>query len=412
MDLPDSSVGFVMHEARREWVGGPDSWLILDADGALLESTADSGDTRRVLAAWAQAPRGTTRLDLPGDGRDLRVVRRTIAASRGLPSHTILAVGSTEAIKRDTELLGIALAVATPLIALASLAAGYVLARWALRPADVLGRAIDALGPASPGARLPVSDPADEIGLLAARFNALLDRLAESQAQNRDFVREAAHQIRTPLTLVRGEAEHALAATVPDVDGLKAALGRVERASRQMQHRVDELLLLAEAEAGAVLERRVPVELDGLALEGVDLFRARAAQLERPLAYGTLEPTVVLGDETLLREALLELLENACRHGPVGTPITVFVRRTLDGVDLVVESSRGPIETTLPEGPRDGSGIGQRIVQWIAQVHDGRFTVVHDASERYAAVLSLPVAPAVSTNVHGRTPLPLRRSLN
>lgn len=389
-EYPDSGLRAVVADVQHEWVVGPDSWIALDADGSVLASTADTAHTQRVLTLKPATAQLASPADLIQEDDDLRMVIRHEPAAGGLPAFTLVGLGSTEGIERDTELLLLALAIAMPLIAIVSLASGYLLSRWALRPADSLGRAIDALGPAAPTARLPIVEPADEIDELAWRFNALLDRLAESQQQNRSFVREAAHQIRTPLTLVRGEAEYALASPATDAVALRATLSRIERASSQMQRRVDELLLLAEAEAGARLEQRVPVELDAIVVDGVDLFRARAAQLDRGLAYGPLEPVTVLGDESLLREALLELLENACRHGRAGTPITVSVRRSADWVELMVESRRPPSDASVATAA--STGLGQRIVRWIAEVHDGRFSIRHELTGEYTAVLGLPAA--------------------
>lgn len=391
-EYPDSGLAAVVDDVQREWVVGPDSWIVLDSAGVPLSATTDTTDRRRVLSAWRSAAGDGSPLDIQRDGDDLRVRSMTVPPREALPKYTILAVASTEGIEADAELLTLALALAAPLIALASLLGGYLLSRWALRPTETLGRAIDALGPTAIGTRLPVSDPPDEIGRLAQRFNALLERLATSQAQNREFVREAAHQIRTPLTLVRGEAELALEASSPNMGMLRDALGRIERASRQMQRRVDELFLLAEAEAGTVLEQRAPVDLDGLVVDGVDLFRARAAQFGQPIAYGALAPATVMGDQTLLNEALLELLENACRHGRTDSAIAVSVRLRDSWADLVVESQRPP---DASRGAPASTGLGQRIVRWIAEVHDGHFAVEHDASGCYTAVLTLP---ATSTN--------------
>lgn len=390
-EYPDSGLAAVVDDVQREWVVGPDSWIVLDSTGMAVSATTDSTNRVRVLTAWRSADADARVLDVPRDGADLRVLSASIPPNRTLPQYTILTVASTEPLERDTELLTLAMAIATPLIVLFSLLGGYLLSRWALRPTETLGDAIDTLGPTAVGGRLPVSEPPDEIGQLAQRFNALLDRLATSQAQNREFVREAAHQIRTPLTLVRGEAELALSASSPQAGALREALGRIERASRQMQRRVDELLLLAEAEAGTRLEQRAPVELDSRVVDGVDLFRARAAQFGQPIAYGVLEPATVMGDQPLLDEALMELLENACRHGRTDTSIVVSVRVRDDVADLVVESHRTAVSSN---GLPASTGLGQRIVRWIAEVHDGRFSIEHDETGRYAAVLTLPVVPA------------------
>lgn len=389
-EYPDSSLAAIVDDVQREWVIGPDSWIVLDSSGMPVSATTDPTNRVRVLKAWRSSDDSARVLNLDDGGDDLRVISVSVPPTRDLPEYTILAVASTEPLERDTELLTLAMAIATPLIVLFSLLGGYLLSRWALRPTETLGDAIDRLGPTAVGGRLPVSKPPDEIGQLAQRFNALLDRLAISQAQNREFVREAAHQIRTPLTLVRGEAELALSTSSPQAGALREALARIERASRQMQRRVDELLLLAEAEAGTRLEQRAPVELDSRVVDGVDLFRARAAQFGQPIAYGVLEPATVMGDQPLLDEALMELLENACRHGRTDTSIVVSVRVRDDVADLVVESHRTAV---LPNGIPASKGLGQRIVRWIAEVHDGQFSVEHNETGRYAAVLTLPVVP-------------------
>lgn len=398
---PDWDLPAVVRDIKREWVVERGDWIVLDTTGALVAATMDAAVRARVLDSWSARSRTFEPLVVPHTGTEVRVIPVAIPASAALPPYTVLTVATTDGIARDTQLLATAFAVALPLIALMSLGGGYWLSRWAMQPARTLGLAIDALDPTSLAARLPVAEQADEISHLAMRFNALLDRVAALRAQNREFIREAAHQIRTPLTLVRGESELALAASAPPVATLQNALSRVERASRQMQRRVDELLLLAEAEAGTVLEELRPVELDALATDGVDLFRARATQRGRPLRYGTIESAQVLGDQALLGEALLELLENACRHGCDETPITVTVRRRDQWADLAVASHRpssfmADTEPSSSEPP--SSGLGQRIVRWIADVHSGHFAVAQDASGHYIATLTMPLAPKDETS--------------
>src|SRR6185312_16238789 len=144
----------------------------------------------------------------------------------------------------------------------------------------------------------------------------------QAQLRNRQFVQRAAHQLKTPLTVVLGEADLSLSGG--DGEGA-AGMRRVRTAARQMRRRVDELLLLAEAQTGEQVPLDDEVELDGLALECADLMRGRAAQLSRSLMLGRVEPITVRGSERLLREALVELIENACRHGSAEPAIQVSV---------------------------------------------------------------------------------------
>lgn len=391
-ETPDSSFAYVLEEVRRDWVMGPDGWILLDANGVVLTSHADSSITRAVAEAARAHNQGS--IEVPWRGQDLVVRSHIVPAKTPWPAYRVLGVANTEGIERDIENLALTLAVAAPLILLASLAGGYVMARRALQPIESLAASIDALDPHRGLTRVAIEEPVDELGHLATRFNALLDRLDAAFSQNRQFVREAAHQIRTPLTLVRGEAEHALAAPANrDAESL-AVLRRIRTASEQMDRRVHDLFLLAEAEAGAVIERDELLELDGLAIEAVDLFRQRASQLGRTLAFGPVEPVAVRGNAGLLREALLELLENGCRYSAEGTAVCVSVvmdSAAGEGV-LVVES-----EIAAPNDLRSPAReqLGQRIVRWIAEGHGGRFTAVSTPlagrGARYRATIMLPV---------------------
>jgi signal transduction histidine kinase len=305
----------------------------------------------------------------------------------------IVAFSSTQGIERDSELLGGALAIAAPLIALLSLAAGYLLARRALRPVDALTGSIAAIAPDDLSRRLPVPAPQDEIGALAAAFNALLERLDEAQRRNRGFVRETAHQLRTPLTLVLGEAAHELAASESSAERMRATLGRIRNAAEQMRRRVDELFLLAEAEAGERVRLDDDVELDGLVLECTDLMRARASSLGRSLALGRAEHIIVRGNEALLKEALLELLENGCRHGTSDAPVTVSAYLEAGKGVVAVESAGQPFELPAASGRTPSEGLGVAIVQWIALAHAGELRLAREGV-RNTVALVLPVAAA------------------
>ena len=389
-ETPDSSVAFAAREVLAEWPANESAVAIFAADGQSLAAVDRDSALTAVQDAWRKrgddSPFAVERL-----GTDFRAIGRTVrvsfAAGRPPFELKVVAFRSTEGIEEDTRLLAGTLAVAAPLIVLMSLVAGYVMARRALRPVDALGAAMHSMAPADLSRRLSIGDPADEVDAVAVEFNALLQRLDESQRRNRGFVREAAHQIRTPLTLVLGEAAYVLDGARRDPAELAAALARVRVAAEQMRRRVDELFLLAEAEAGEQMRLEDAVELDGLALECTDLMRGRATALGRTLALGEVQPVTVKGNEPLLREALLELLENGCRYGGAAAPVTTEVR--LEGPQVVVEVSTA-VATEAAPGEM-GRGLGTAIVTWIAVGHGGSFDVVHDAAT-HRARLRLPVA--------------------
>jgi signal transduction histidine kinase len=176
----------------------------------------------------------------------------------------------------------------------------------------------------------------------------------------------AAHQIRTPLTLVLGEADLDHIAAQPGEESARQALQRVGVAAHQMRRRVDELFLLAEAEAGTAIPLDEDVELDGLILECTDMARGRASTAGLRLALGTIEPATVRGNTSLLREALIELLENACRYGTAEAPVTTELRHEGSWAVLSVSNAASPHAEVS-----SGSQLGLRIVRWIAEGHRG-----------------------------------------
>ncbi len=395
-ETPDSSFRYVAGEVAAEWPENGDAFLLLDGRGDVAASRDPDRVRARVLAAL---PAGNTpRFAIDRGGPDLRgrLLDTTIAvtADGSTAAHTLRVVtfGSTEGIEADTELLGLFIAVGVPLILLASVPVGYLLAGRAMAPVRRLSQEIAAIAPTDLSRRLLPQYGDDELGALAAEFDALLVRLGDAQQRNRQFVREAAHQIRTPLTLVLGEAGLALdgmtgaPATAPDAARLRATLARVRTAAEQMRRRVDELFLLAEARAGEVVRLEQRVELDGLVLECTDLMRARAAVTGHTLAIGDAEPVTVLGNAALLQEALLELIENACRHGTPTAPVTVSCRQVgsgMAGAEAVLEvcNDGAAFTDTAMSEQKDRAhdrGMGLSIVRWVASSHYGRVIFRHD----------------------------------
>ena len=330
-----------------------------------------------------------------GNGHDMRYAADTGTGMR------VVAAATTDWLRRRQRNYRLRLAVMLPITVLLSLGLGYFLTRFALAPIEALGLAADAIAPAALAGRLPVREPPDEIDHLAIRFNHLLDRIQGLQEQSHRFLREVAHQIRTPLTLVLGEAALGLerARTPQEYEQI---LRRVHGAAGQMTHRVQDLLLLARMEAGERPPLRDGVELDAIALDATDLFRARARTLGQQLQLDEIAPCEVRGDEALLREALLELLENACRHGAPGPPVGVSVR-AMDGFALLEVRSTGDPIASEPRAERrtdttdQSGGLGLSIIRWIASVHGGELVMRRDGTENIVALrlpTSRPGAPA------------------
>ena len=387
-ELPDSGLAAAAREAMREWQGPTGAYVVLDSS---LAPVAEVGP-----ADWVEAARQPGAIAGEWDvsvGPETSF-REVMVFHKEWPRFSAVAMVSAHGMEEYNEALVLWLAVSALLVLLLGLGGGYVLSRRALAPIAELEDAIAGISPGSLRARLPVNTPPDEIDRVRMQFNALLDRLEGAQAQNRKFLREAAHQIRTPLTLVMGEAS----LEVGRASGTSAdALRRIGLAAEQMKRRVDDLFLLAEAQAGATEPLDEAVDLDGLLLEVADAMRGRAHQLGRQLQFGQVDQAVIRGSRGLLREAILELIENAVRHGAAGVPVELALRSA--GEVALQVTSGGPPFHLGPDAAETVAamadhGLGLPIVQWIARLHQGHVEV-HSGGDRNVVTLLLPLHPPV-----------------
>jgi signal transduction histidine kinase len=394
----DTNVFAGVQQALVDFSPSTVAFVVFDSNGTRIATGGDSSMVRRIPALPALPSVGDIdRIPLPG-GLHLRYTTDTVVGTY------VVAAATTDRLRHGQTRFVTRMLLMAPLALILALSIGYLLTRVALAPIDALGRAADAISPGDLAGRLPVNAQPDELDHLALRFNGLLDRIQALQEQSHRFLREVAHQIRTPLTLVLGEAELGLERT-RTADEYVRVLRRVHAAAGQMTHRVHDLLLLARMEAGERPPLRDAVELDALALEATDLFRARAKSLGQHLELHEIMPCEMTGDEALLREALLELLENACRHGEPGPPVAVSVRRDGNTVLLEVRNTGAPMSPESPRASRvdsDGrhSGLGLSIVRWIASVHGGEL-VVRRAGEENVVALRLPAIGAMSREAVG-----------
>lgn len=380
-ETPAGGVEAAVRAALEEWPGRPEAFGIYGMDGRRMGVTGPES-----LKEWLPDTlmAGSMR---PVDLRRKMPHVRLVPIEMADPPFRVMAAGTTRRLDSETEAIGFWLLSSIPVTVFVSLVAGYLLSRRALKGVTYLEHAIAGIAPDALDRRLPVSDPPDELDRLAVRFNTLLQRLQDSQAQNQRFLEQAAHQIRTPLTLVLGEAELALE-RAHSAESRGEALRRIRLAATQMRRRVEELLLLARASAGQRVRRTDAVELDGMALECADLMRARAHTLGRRLELGRVDPVVVTASEPLIREAVIELLENACRHGSGLTPVRLSVYR--DGGHAVIEVANGsPEGVAWPPDRPAGHGLGLQVVRYIATEHGGRL-VHRAASDCMVSLLYIP----------------------
>ena len=250
------------------------------------------------------------------------------------------------------------------------------------------------------------------LGLLAAAaISALLARRALGPIQlalrrQRDFVADAAHELRTPLAIQRTAMELGLAA-----DAGPEQQSTLEQALRQNVHLtrlVDDLSLLARADSGAVTLERAPVDLARLASETAGGVAILAEERGVRLCIAAPQETRVVGDAGRLRQLLLILLDNALTYTPDGGGITVRVARQGRQGRLEVRDS-GPslAPSHLPQlferfyradkaRRSGGTGLGLAIGRWIAEAHGGHITAANAPEGGALFTVTLPLAPLAS----------------
>jgi two-component system sensor histidine kinase BaeS len=263
------------------------------------------------------------------------------------------------------------------------------------------GRLVEASGRIEAGdlsVRVPVRGPA-ELRSLARAFNAMTGRLEETEQRRRSVVAEVAHELRTPLSIIRGQAEAVVDGVYPaDPERMTPILDAV----RSLEALVDDLTTLGLAEAGALRLRREPVDLAVLVHDTLEAHRAVAGAAGVELG-ADVDPGLgpVEADPARLRGVLSNLVGNALRHTPRGGSVRILARRlpSEPAVELrVVDDGEGIPAELLPhvlerfvKGPGSpGSGLGLAIVRDVVEAHGGSVEVTSTSGAGTAVTLRLP----------------------
>lgn len=317
------------------------------------------------------------------------------------PGWSIRIQSSAADLERTLSKLDYWFLVGAPFVAVLSGFVGWVLAGRLLHPVDAMARAAEQIGTAHVG-RLPVENPDDELGRLGASFNGLLERLDDALSQQRRFLADAAHELRTPIARMSTLAELALAHRGENV---APSLARISTDLGHASRLLDELLQLARADAGERMQRKERVFLDDVAMDALAAWNPVAMRTGVTLLMETVEESPVRIDPLLARRLIDTLLENAVRYTRSGGRIEVTVRRSGDRIVLVVSDTGIGIPTDeLPRiferffrGTRsramapEGSGLGLPIAAWIVDQCGGSIDVASGLAGGTSVRVSVPI---------------------
>jgi signal transduction histidine kinase len=327
-------------------------------------------------------------------------VRREILEGNAM---RLVIASSLSDLARDQRDVREAIVIGIPVALLIAGAGGLWLASIGLRPITLMARRAASIPPTGiEDLGAPIRD--DELGQLTQAFNGLVARLRSALQMQRQFMADASHELRSPVSVVRTAAEVALSREHRDESEYREALTMTSAQSRRLSALVDDMLVLARADAGGYPLRPVDLYLDDVVDECQRAVSVLAAERRITVASMGASDVPIRGDEELLRRLLLNLLQNAVQHTPPGGAVSVDVspqRRTVsirvtDSGTGIAERDRTRIFERFvqldPSRRSGGAGLGLTIAKWIAEAHGGSLTVESSGPHGSTFCVSLPTA--------------------
>ena len=270
--------------------------------------------------------------------------------------------------------------------------------RRGLRPLKHLTKSIERIGATHLHERVPINGWPDELQPLATSFNQMLGRLEDSFTRLSQFSADLAHELRTPIAILRGEAEGALTKSRTPEQYREVIASSLEEMHR-LSGMIDNLLFLARAETIDSLDRQL---FDGrAAIEKIREFYEALAQ-EQGVELSSEGEGQIYAEPVLFRRALINLITNALRFTPSGGRVTVSLQQRNGGSEVAVaDTGCGIPAQHVPnvfdrffrgDAPRSsqGTGLGLSIVKSIMQVHDGSVTVQSEPGRGTVITLTFP----------------------
>ena len=339
---------------------------------------------------------------------DFRVIAQRLPTGLGI----VVVAQSFEDIDRTLlRLQGLFILIGLVMILFIALASRKVIT-VGLRPLATVEATAERIAEGDLTARLPDVKPNTEVGRLVNTLNMMLGRIEESfsarvdsESKLRRFVADASHELRTPITAIRGFAELHRQGAVTGEEKTKELIGRIENESKRMGSLVEDLLLLARLDQSREMKAE-PVNLSKLVLDAVE--SARAAGPNHVVNFDKSDEEIyALGDNDRIHQVVANLLANARTHTPAGTKIDVSVTQSEDGVRIRI-ADNGPglsdrdqsriferfyrADASRVRTDGEGTGLGLSIVDAVMRAHAGQVSVESELGKGAAFTLFFPLS--------------------
>jgi heavy metal sensor kinase len=373
---------------------------LLDADGKLLISRGKLPDLSRVKLPKSAEPALST---VGGNRLAQRVVFRT-----GVPAYTVRVGASLANVAAEMETLTQLMLTAGMVILFVAPLSGYLLAGRATRPLARIITTAARLRPSHMEERLPIRDTGDELDQLSLTINHFLDLLGDYLERNREFVANAAHELRSPLAALQSSVEVALN-TDRSVAEYQDMLCEIADECGQLRVLVNQLLLLAETDAAAQPLEVRPIAFQQLVERSVDMFRGAAEERGLTLNASAPDEVYVLGNADRLRQVINNLIDNSIKFTPRGGRVSVSLHVDFAANQLsmsVADNGQGINPADLPhvfdrfycgdksrrrEDLAHGNGLGLSICHSIVHAHGGTIRVESEPGRGATFTVTLPL---------------------
>jgi len=381
---------------------------IISDNGAVLSSTDNvSGENAIIEPRTTPGDRIGTVTVSPIDGATFRVLTRTIDTERG-PA-TLAVATRFDAITESLATLTRSLAVAIPLLGLFVGIISWIVIGRTLRPVETIRREVETIATANLDRRVPAGRSDSELGRLATTMNDMLTRIELGHHRQQQFVADASHELRSPLTRMRGHLE-VDQRTNADSTQLMATHTKILDDLDHLEALVDDLLVLARHDEIAPLARTEAVDLDDIVLADINTRRPASRVV---FDTSQVSGAQVTGDPRQLARAIRNVLDNAERHAtttveihvsePTPTSAQVIIHDDGNGIptemhDTLFERFRQADTARSPT--RAGTGLGLAITRAIIERHHGTIAFDSDTTRGARLVLMLPRTTPAATKQH------------
>ena len=381
----------------------PHRFVVTSKDSIVFESHVllSSDSLREVLGSDELAPERSMFKTVTLRDAEYRIYARHVDLGKGRDFH-LLIVTSLERLHQSLSELRRTLLLTIPLSLLVTGLAGWFMARRALKPVRDLTTTAAAISSSNLDRRVPVGRSQDELSLLAKTFNEMIARLDATFKSQQQFIADASHDLRTPLTVLQMELE-LLMLSGGHEERTRTALERSLVEIERLTTLAADLLFLARADARQLQPEHVPFRIDELVVECIGQLKAIAGRKHIAFHFDVDDPVEIRADEAMLRRMIINLLDNAMKYSPERSTIAIVLAMEDSRIRLsVVDRGPGIQADSLPlifqrfhraDSSRTsaGSGLGLAIVKTIVDEHRGSISVDSTPGRGSTFTVTLPL---------------------